>query len=82
MCLGVFSTNYRAIALYKRMGFIEEGRKVNEVKLNEKEDMDDILMFKLMCAYVMMKKQLYLLIHFNFSIVAHWIRSEDTQIET
>ncbi|WP_281250326.1 GNAT family N-acetyltransferase [Virgibacillus siamensis] len=46
VCLGVFSTNHRAIALYKRMGFVEEGRKVNEFKLNENEYADDILMYK------------------------------------
>ncbi len=45
--LGVFSTNHRAIALYKRMGFIEEGRKMNEFKFNENEYVDDILMYKL-----------------------------------
>lgn len=30
--LGVFSTNESAIALYKKMGFVEEGRKINEIK--------------------------------------------------
>ncbi|WP_245831883.1 GNAT family N-acetyltransferase [Oceanobacillus senegalensis] len=44
--LGVFSTNKRAISLYKRMGFIEEGRKYNEIKLSEHEYADDILMYK------------------------------------
>ena len=44
--LGVFSTNYRAISLYKSMGFIEEGRKVKEFKMNENEYVDDILMYK------------------------------------
>lgn len=44
--LGVFSTNQRAIALYKRMGFIEEGRKVKEVKLGCNRYVDDILMYK------------------------------------
>lgn len=45
--LGVFSTNKRAISLYKKMGFIEEGRKINEFKLNDNEYVDDILMYKL-----------------------------------
>ncbi|MET3698865.1 ribosomal protein S18 acetylase RimI-like enzyme [Bacillus oleivorans] len=45
--LGVFSTNTRAIALYKSMGFIEEGRKKKEVKVSETEYWDDILMYKL-----------------------------------
>lgn len=45
--LGVFSTNHRAIALYKSMGFIEEGRKINEIKITDNEYVDDILMYKL-----------------------------------
>ncbi|MEW9676395.1 GNAT family N-acetyltransferase [Lentibacillus sp. L22] len=45
--LGVFSTNDRAIELYKRMGFAVEGRKVNEIKLDENTYIDDILMYKM-----------------------------------
>ena len=45
--LAVFSTNHRAISLYKSMGFIEEGRKINEFKFAENEYVDDILMYKL-----------------------------------
>ena len=44
--LGVFSTNHRAISLYKSMGFIEEGRKVKEIKINENKYVDDIIMYK------------------------------------
>ncbi|WP_163099792.1 GNAT family N-acetyltransferase [Peribacillus alkalitolerans] len=44
--LGVFSTNHRAISLYKSMGFIEEGRKIKEFKINDNEYVDDILMYK------------------------------------
>lgn len=44
--LGVFSTNERAISLYKKMGFLEEGRKVKEFKMNDHEYADDILMYK------------------------------------
>lgn len=44
--LGVFSTNQRAISLYKSMGFIEEGRKIKEFKFSDKEYVDDILMYK------------------------------------
>lgn len=47
ICLGVLSTNLRAITLYKSLGFVEEGRKVNEVKINENEYVDDLLMYKL-----------------------------------
>lgn len=45
--LGVFSTNTRAISLYTCMGFIEEGRKIKEIKLSENEYIDDILMYKM-----------------------------------
>ncbi|MCA1054115.1 GNAT family N-acetyltransferase [Rossellomorea aquimaris] len=44
--LGVFSTNQRAISLYKRLGFIEEGRKIKEFKLDDNHYADDILMYK------------------------------------
>ncbi|SFE99941.1 L-amino acid N-acyltransferase YncA [Bacillus sp. OV194] len=44
--LGVFSTNQGAISLYKKMGFIEEGRKIKEFKMNENAYVDDILMYK------------------------------------
>ncbi|MGD6857656.1 N-acetyltransferase family protein [Bacillus infantis] len=44
--LGVLSTNERAISLYKNMGFVEEGRKNNEIKISENEYADDILMYK------------------------------------
>ncbi|MGG0845270.1 N-acetyltransferase family protein [Peribacillus simplex] len=45
--LGVFSTNHRAIALYKSIGFVEEGRKIKEFKMSESEYVDDIIMYKL-----------------------------------
>ena len=45
--LGVLSTNQRAIQLYKSMGFVEEGRKIKEVKFCEDLYIDDILMYKL-----------------------------------
>lgn len=45
--LGVFSTNNRAISLYKRLGFVEEGRKIKEFKMSESEYVDDIIMYKL-----------------------------------
>lgn len=44
--LGVFSTNQSAIALYKSMGFVEEGRKIKEYKMDDNEYVDDILMYK------------------------------------
>ncbi|GAA0600869.1 GNAT family N-acetyltransferase [Virgibacillus siamensis] len=45
--LGVFSNNHRAKALYKSLGFIEEGRKFREFKMDENEYVDDILLYKL-----------------------------------
>ncbi|MDI6646887.1 MULTISPECIES: GNAT family N-acetyltransferase [Bacillus] len=45
--LAVFSTNQKAISLYKKMGFLEEGRKINEFKINDHEYWDDVLMYKL-----------------------------------
>jgi RimJ/RimL family protein N-acetyltransferase len=45
--LGTFSTNTRAIELYKRLGFVEEGRKVREFKFSDNEYVDDVLMYKL-----------------------------------
>ncbi|NMH68253.1 GNAT family N-acetyltransferase [Bacillus sp. RO3] len=45
MSLGVFSTNHRALSLYKKMGFVEEGRKINEFKIADNEYVDDILMY-------------------------------------
>lgn len=44
--LGVFSTNERAIALYEKMGFTEEGRKVKEFKMENGSYIDDVLICK------------------------------------
>jgi len=45
--LGTFSTNTRAIELYKKLGFVEEGRKIREFKFSDNEYVDDVLMYKL-----------------------------------
>jgi len=45
--LGTFSTNSRAIELYNKLGFVEEGRKVKEFKFSDDEYVDDVLMYKL-----------------------------------
>lgn len=45
--LGTFSTNSRAIELYRKLGFVEEGRKVKEFKFSDDEYVDDVLMYKL-----------------------------------
>jgi len=44
ICLGVFSTNDRAIRLYKNMGFIEEGRRERQYKISPGEYVDEVLM--------------------------------------
>ena len=43
--LAVLSNNENAITVYKRLGFIEEGRRINEIKLSDNEYLDDILMY-------------------------------------
>jgi RimJ/RimL family protein N-acetyltransferase len=44
--LGVFSNNAGAINLYKKLGFVEEGRKVKEIKIGPDNYVDSILMYK------------------------------------
>ena len=44
--LRTFSTNSRAIELYRKLGFVEEGRKVKELKFGDDEYVDDVLMYK------------------------------------
>lgn len=44
VCLGVFADNHRAIALYRRLGFVEEGRREKEFKLEPGRYCDDIQM--------------------------------------
>ena len=44
--LFTFATNTRAIALYKQLGFVEEGRKLKEYKLADGTYLDDVLMAK------------------------------------
>lgn len=42
--LNVRATNRRAITLYKKMGFVEEGRLKNRIKVGEDHYIDDVLM--------------------------------------
>ncbi|WP_369900138.1 N-acetyltransferase family protein [Bacillus manliponensis] len=44
VCLGVLSTNERAIAMYKKIGFVEEGREVRQVKLENGDYVDNVMM--------------------------------------
>ncbi|WP_010283427.1 GNAT family N-acetyltransferase [Bacillus timonensis] len=46
VCLEVFSHNERALHLYKKFGFKEEGRKVRFVKFGETHYEDEIIMYK------------------------------------
>lgn len=44
--LEVFANNQRAIHLYTKLGFLEEGRRLNQVKIDDQEYIDLILMCK------------------------------------
>jgi len=44
--LEVFANNAGAIGLYKKLGFREQGRAPRELKINEEEYVDMILMYK------------------------------------
>ena len=46
LALGVWSANEPAIRLYKKMGFIEEGRKVREVKYADGSYDDCVCMYR------------------------------------
>jgi RimJ/RimL family protein N-acetyltransferase len=42
--LGVFSTNTGAVELYRRLGFVEEGRRLKAIKFGPERHVDEILM--------------------------------------
>lgn len=44
VCLEVFATNELAIGLYKKLGFVEEGRKVKDIKRGTNDYVDTIMM--------------------------------------
>jgi len=46
IALGVFETNKPAIELYNKLGFLKEGRKLKEFKLEQDSYVDSILMYK------------------------------------
>lgn len=46
VCLEVFSYNERAIRLYKKLGFIEEGRKIKYIKRTDGTYADELMMYK------------------------------------
>lgn len=44
--LAVFADNEPAIGLYRKLGFVEEGRRVREVRLGPDRYVDDLLMYR------------------------------------
>lgn len=46
ICLEVFAYNQRAIHLYRRFGFQEEGRKVKHIKRKDGTYADELMMYK------------------------------------
>lgn len=46
VCLEVFSHNERAITLYQKLGFKEEGRKVKFVKFSDDDYKDEVEMYQ------------------------------------
>ncbi|WP_264736864.1 GNAT family N-acetyltransferase [Cytobacillus firmus] len=46
VCLEVFSYNERAIHLYKKLGFLEEGRKIKHIKRTDGTYADELMMYK------------------------------------
>ncbi|KEK21167.1 GNAT family N-acetyltransferase [Bacillus gaemokensis] len=44
ICLDVFSNNERAINLYKRLGFREEGRQINQIRFKDGSYADIVFM--------------------------------------
>lgn len=45
VALGVLATNQPAIGLYKKMGFLQEGREIRAVKIADGKYVDMILMY-------------------------------------
>ncbi|MFN7976096.1 MAG: GNAT family protein [Acidobacteriota bacterium] len=47
VCLAVYPDNVRGLALYRKLGFVEEGRLVRDVKFGPGRYKDSILMYQL-----------------------------------
>jgi RimJ/RimL family protein N-acetyltransferase len=47
VCLDVFAINEPAIRLYKKLGFIEEGRRIRDIKRGTDDFVDTVMMFRL-----------------------------------
>ena len=46
VCLEVFATNSAAIGLYNKLGFVEEGRRIKDIKLGAGNYVDAVTMYK------------------------------------
>ena len=46
VALSVFATNESGLALYRRLGFVEEGRRVSEIRFGPGRYADDVLMYR------------------------------------
>lgn len=46
LCLAVFASNARAIGLYGKLGFTEEGRRIRQLKIAPGQYVDDIFMVR------------------------------------
>ena len=46
VCLEVFAINEPAIRLYKKLGFIEEGRRARDIKRGPDDYVDTVMMYR------------------------------------
>ena len=46
VCLDVFATNGPAIGLYTKLGFIEEGRRIRDIKRSAGDYVDTVMMYR------------------------------------
>ncbi len=46
VCLEVFAANSRAIALYTKLGFVEEGRRIKDIKRGPDDYLDTVVMVR------------------------------------
>ena len=46
LCLAVFADNRPAIDLYKKFGFLEEGRQPHQIKVGPDDYQDVVLMYR------------------------------------
>jgi RimJ/RimL family protein N-acetyltransferase len=46
VCLDVFAVNEPAIGLYKKLGFIEEGRRIRDIQRGADDYVDTVMMYR------------------------------------